>query len=100
MLRLEFPKGIIWISEEIIPQLLIQLKRQLNSAGTNWNNFQPFDSGSLIMWPAGRAKYLTSHPLLVLKANAYGMLEAEQKAKSKNSDFRKSLFLGVEGNCK
>lgn len=81
------------IREEITPELLIQLKRHLNSAGTNWNNSQPLNSGGPIMWPAGSAKDLAIHPLPVLKANAYGALEAEQKPRSRSSDFRKSLLL-------
>lgn len=74
------------IREEITPELLIQLKRHLN-------NSQPLNSGGPIMWPAGSAKDLAIHPLPVLRANAYGALEAEQKPRSRSSDFRKSLLL-------
>lgn len=76
-----------------MPQFLIQPGRHLSSTGTNWNNFQLL---IVVAQYCGQQAVpnLAAHSLPVLKANAYGKLEAEQKPKSKDFDFRKSLALG------
>ena len=58
VLTLEFPKGIMQTTEELMPQLLTQWKRHPNSTGTQCNNSQPLKTGDPVVGPVDSARGL------------------------------------------